>query len=52
MVGSRTEIMQQMRQTQKRIAGAKRRRDQKAVQNLQVRMQQLEKELKYAGPEF
>ena len=52
MVGSRTEIMQQMRQTQKRIAGAKRRRDQKAVQNLHAKMQQLEKELKYAGPEF
>ena len=44
--------MQQLHRTQKRIAGAKRRRDQKAVQDLRGKMQQLEKELKYAGPEF
>jgi hypothetical protein len=52
VVGSRTEILQQIRQAQKQLAGAKRRRDKKAVQKFQAKMQQLEKELKYAGPEF
>jgi DNA-binding protein H-NS len=52
VVGTRTEILQQIRQAQKQLAGAKRRRDKKAVQKVQAKMQQLEKELKYAGPEF
>ena len=50
MVGSRTEIMKQLRQTQKRIAGAKRRRDKIALESLRTKMERLERELKYTEP--
>jgi len=51
VIGGSVRIIEVL-QTQKRLAGAKCRRDHKAVQDLQAKMQHPGKGLRHATPEF